>query len=398
MPGRVRGVGRAIGIAAGAVAVGAAAAVGGGVYLARRAVTPSHRADEPVAVVDVRAEGEETIVRLRGDGAALPGRYSFFFDAGAGAARLGEVRRMVGRAAERPLVRVDRGDLVPGARGRIAGWWYADPEELGFRTERITYPTDLGDADAWIVHPRRARKRRWAVHVHGRGALPEEVIRGVAPLARAGVTSLIISYRNDPGAPSGDYGRYGIGLAESRDVDAAIVEAQRRGAERVTLVGWSMGGTACLISATRGRRRHVVDGLILDSPAVDWAALLRYHASGLSVPRGIADVGIHLLGRGIVRGGEPGGISFDDLTPEAFARELSVHVLIHASTADTYVPCAGAEALAAARPELVELRLVDIGEHVKLWNVDPEAWERTTERFARALPRPAWRGWAGDHG
>jgi len=214
----------------------------------------------------------------------------------------------------------------------------------------------------------------------------------VAPLARAGITSLVISYRNDPGAPRGMNGRYGNGVAETRDVDAAIAEALRRGAERVTLFGWSMGGTACLLSATEGPHRDVVDGLILDSPAVDWASLLRHQAAGYAAPRGVADLGIRMLGRGLVRGGEPGGIDFARLTPDAFARKLTVPVLVHASRGDRYVPCEGAERLAEARPDLVQLRLQDRGGHVRLWNVDPDAWEGATEQFARALPRPPWRG------
>ncbi|WP_244303365.1 alpha/beta hydrolase family protein [Leucobacter coleopterorum] len=222
--------------------------------------------------------------------------------------------------------------------------------------------------------------------------MPEETLRGVAPLARAGITSLVISYRNDPGAPAGENGRYGIGIAESRDVDAAIAEALRRGAARVTLFGWSMGGTACLVAATSGEYSAVIDGLILDSPAVDWTTLLRYHASLFFAPKAIADIGIRLLDSGVVRGGEPEGIAFAKLTPDSFARHLTVPVLIHASLGDTFVPCESSQRLANARPDLVQLRLQNEGEHVKLWNVDAEPWERVTEQFARSLPRPPWRG------
>lgn len=386
-----RRLGRALGIGAGAVAAGAAAAAAVGVLFARLAVTPGEP-EAPVRITRLQREAGGTIVWLRGADADLPGRYSLLFDGGAGHVRLGPVLAGGRDGVAREVLRVDRGELREGALGRITGWWYTDPEELGYRTERITYPTELGDAEAWLVRPKRARKKRWAIHVHGRGALPEEALRGVAPLARAGVTSLVISYRNDPGAPLGEHGRYGVGIAESRDVDAAVAEAVRRGAERVTLFGWSMGGTACLVAATRGAQRDLVDGLILDSPAVDWSALLRYHAAGRSAPRFIADLGIELLGRGIVRAGEPGGLAIGGLSPAAFAEELRVPVLIHASEEDGFVPCAGAQQLAEARPELVQLRLQRRGEHVKLWNVDPEPWERVTEQFARALPRPAWRG------
>ena len=398
--GRALGIGAGIG--AGTVALGAGAAVLGGIALARRAVTPEESPEEGVLVHSIeRLDGQgETgeaggslAVRLVGEGAELPGQYSLLFDHGAGHARVGEViRGRSGPGELRKLVSVDRGKLLPGTRGRLTGWWYATPEELGLRTERITYETELGPAEAWLVRPKRARKRRWAVHVHGRGALPEETLRGVAPLARAGITSLVISYRNDPHAPSGAHGRYGIGLAERRDVDAAIGEALSRGAERITLFGWSMGGTASLLSATVGEHRDALDGLILDSPAIDWVTLLRYHAAGAHAPRLLADIGIGLLTRGMVKGGESGGISFDSLDAEFFARNLRVPALIHASRGDTYVPCGGAERLAQLAPDLVQLRLQESGEHVRLWNVDPVPWEARTERFVRDLPRPGWRG------
>ncbi|UOQ58606.1 alpha/beta fold hydrolase [Leucobacter allii] len=397
MTGRDRG--RAIGIGAAWLALAATAGAGlavlGGVALARRAVTPAAVPEAPVRVLAVLERDGAAHVRLRGTDAGLPGRYSLVFDGGAGHARLGAV---VAGAADsaggvlRELVAVDRGTLVPGTTGRITGWWFADAAELGYRTERIAFPTELGEAEAWLVHPKRARKRRWAVHVHGRGADPVETLRGVAPLARAGITSLVISYRNDTGAPSGRHARYGLGVSESRDVDAAVAEAVRRGAGRVTLVGWSMGATACLLAASGGEHRSVVDGLILDSPAIDWEELLRYHAAGMRVPRRVAGFGVRLLDAGLVRAGEDDGIPFDRLEASALGRALTVPVLIHASRADTFVPCAGAERLAAARPELVQLRLQDRGEHVKLWNVDPAPWERSTEAFARALPHPPWRG------
>lgn len=379
-------------IAAGAVTGLTAAAAAAGVALARKAVTPDVEPDFPVEVVRIERSDDDTVVWLRGNDSTLPGKYSLQFDHGNGHARIGRVLKRRGNEVARELLAVDRGQLVPGERGRINGWWYTDPEQLGLRTERIVYRTEVGEAEALLVHPKRAKKRRFAIHVHGRGALPTETFRGLEPLASAGITSIVIHYRNDPGAPAGDFGRYGVGIAESRDVDAAIAEAVSRGAERVTLFGWSMGGTASLVAATSGEHRAVIDGVILDSPVVDWAALLRYHAAALHAPRSIADLGIGLLERGIVRGGQAGGIAFDRLTPEAFGAALQVPVLIHASTGDTYVPCSGAQKLAAVRPDLVQLRLVAEAEHVRLWNLDQAGWDGATEQFAKALPRPAWRG------
>lgn len=379
----------ATGVAAGALATG--------VHFARRVLTPARLPEERVTVVALEPrEGGESAepqrVWLRGPDTALTGAYSFIFDGGASHARLGPVAERAGELVCRPVVAVDRGSLRAGARGRITGWWYTDPAELGFATSRVSIPLEGGRAPAWLVEPpaETAQAGRWAVHVHGRGALPEETLRGVASFARAGLTSLVISYRNDPGAPRGLRGRYGLGLAERRDVDSAVAWARERGAARVTLAGWSMGGTASLLSATRGPLRRAIDGIVLDSPALDWPWLLRYQARLAGAPAWVGALGQELLQLGAVRGAVPGerGTDVAALVPEALAADLRVPVLIHASPGDTYVPWRGSVRIAALRPDLVTLREAE-GEHVRLWNVDPEGWEAATEGFVRALPDPS---------
>ncbi|MFT4233269.1 MAG: hypothetical protein QM606_10910, partial [Leucobacter sp.] len=154
-----RGLGRVLGIGASAVVAGAAAgAVGAalaGTALARQAVTPTEP-ESPVRVTAVGQGERGTVVRLRGEDADLPGRYSLLFDGGSGHARLGPVIGAGVGGVTREVVRVDRGRLRPGELGRITGWWYTAPEEVGARVERISYATELGEADAWVVHPRRA--------------------------------------------------------------------------------------------------------------------------------------------------------------------------------------------------------------------------------------------------
>lgn len=398
---RARGGGvlRSVSIAAAAILSGL---VGGSLALAahfaRRVLTPARHADARVAVEAIEGDASAGTHRvwIHGPDAALPGEYSFIWADGAGHARLGPVlERGRERGRERVLravVAVDRGELRVGVRGRITGWWYTDPAELGFETERVVLPVDGGQSWAWLVRPTPGTEQpgRWAVHVHGRGALPEETLRGVAPLARAGVTSLVIAYRNDPGAPAGVRGRYGLGLAELRDVNSAMTWALAQGARRVTLVGWSMGGTATVLAATRGRHRPVIDGLVLDSPALDWPGLLLRQAQLVRLPRGFARLSMKLIQCGWVRGAIPGHIGTDlgALTAASLAADLRVPVLLHASPQDTFVPWQGSLEFARIQPELVTLRATT-GEHVKLWNVDPAGWEHSTEEFVRALAEPS---------
>lgn len=382
--------------AAGAFALLSGAAAAG---LAHAAVRVDRGSIRPVTVTRIEP-GSPRRVWLRGSGVEAPGRHSLLFDSpdtvvpsrerteATGHARLGPVIARSGGEVARELVQIDRGQLAVGSTGRMVGWWYTSPEELGFRVEFISFDTELGPMDAWLVHPKRRRGNRWAIHTHGRGASPAETFRGIAPLAQAGITSLIICYRNDPGQPAGRNARYGMGIAESRDIDAAIDEAVRRGAKRVTLIGWSMGGTASLVAAERGRHCEIIDGLVLDSPGVDWPEILRAHGKLTGVPAWISDLGMVLLSRGWVASGVRGGVDLASLTPEAFARDLAVPVLLIAGPSDTFVDWKGARQLADFRPDLVQFLGIPEGGHVRLWNMDPHTWEQAVLSFVSALPKP----------
>ena len=395
----VNAVGVGLGVvAAAAVAVGAV--VTGAAVLARAAATPARTPETPIELVHLTNTRGRKVAWLRGPDVAVPGKYSLIW--AEGHARVGAVTGRSGGLVGREVLEVLEGELREGIRGRITGWWYPSASVFASEcdhvreAEEVALPLQGGTAPAWVMRSTHrawpGRGGRWAIHVHGRGASPAETLRGVAPLARAGVTSLVMSYRNDPGAPAGERGRYGFGVTEAQDVDAAIAYALEQGASRVTLVGWSMGATACLVAATRGAYRDVIDGLILDSPAVDWAALLRHQARLRRAPGALAGLGISLLQGGYIATDVAEGIDFSGITPAAFANELRVPTLIQASLGDTFVPAGGAVSLAKLRPDLVQLRLVEDAGHVRLWNVDPESWEHATQVFARALPRPAWRG------
>ncbi len=158
----------------------------------------------------------------------------------------------------------------------------------------------------------------------------------------------------------------------------------------MTLVGWSMGATACLLAATNGENAGLVNGLVLDSPALDWPGLLRRQARLANAPSFIAEIGVLLLQCGVVRGAVPGQRSTDlsMLTPARLISQLRVPMLIHASPDDTFVPWQGALRAAQLKSRLVRLH-PSRGEHVKLWNVDPKSWEQETSLFIRSIAATA---------
>lgn len=373
----------------GGTALAVAGVVGLGAYYAHRVITPLRRAPEPLRVVEVNRKRHPHSVRLsKGEDAALPGRYSFIFDQGEGHVRLGEILAHDRKTVTRELLKIDRGVLRVAARGRMTGWWYADPEELGYEVENINIETELGPSAAWLITPLSPTPGHFAVHVHGRGARREETLRGVLPLARAGAINIVPSYRNDPEAPQSADRRYGLGWNEWRDVDAAMSEAVKRGATKITLIGWSMGATACLLAAEFSPHRHLVDGVVLESPAVSWPELLAHQAQLSRVPYLSMKVAVSLLASGAQLTGLRNALPIHDLTAERFARNLSVPTLVHLSETDTFVPFEPALKFAVLRPDLVTVNRQKSGEHVKLWNVEQGRWEEITETFIRGLSLP----------
>ena len=81
----------------------------------------------------------------------------------------------------------------------------------------------------------------WAILVHGKGESPSEMVRMASAMSPLRMPSLLISYRNDPGAPRSQDGRYGYGKTEWVDLQAAVAYAQAHGAQHVILGGASMG-------------------------------------------------------------------------------------------------------------------------------------------------------------
>ena len=384
--------------------VGFGTFLGGSFFLAwqfaRRVLTPSEKLESRVIVLSFETSQEAPTgkrVWLSGPDIELEGSYSFIFDAQdrrtqdhAGHARLGPVVASEGSGRRlrvaRDVLSVDRGDLRVGARGRVTGWWYTEPEQLGYSTTLVSIPLPGGVSWGWVITPAKPMPGRWAVHVHGRGAMPHETLRGVESFAEAGITSLVFAYRNDQGSPPGLDGKYGLGLSEQDDVDAAVGWARTQGAERVTIVGWSMGGTAAVIAAGLGRNSDLVDGLVLDSPALDWPGLLRHQAKLAHLNSFIAYLGVAILQVGWIRGAISGkrGTDVTGLTPDRLAALIRVPTLIHASAGDTFVPWEGSLRVARLKPSLVQIH-PSRGEHVKLWNADPVGWKNETARFLRAL-------------
>ncbi|WP_309068778.1 alpha/beta fold hydrolase [Microbacterium sp.] len=339
--------------------------------VARRVVTPAPRvADVEILGIDRAAQ---TITLTRTPDTMLPGRYGIFTN-GAGYVKLGAVLAQDDTSVTRKLLsHIDAATRV-GPHGSFSGWYFDEPAQLHLPHHEELVETPVGLAPAWVFSAGRGDV--WAVLIHGRGTTRAETLRAVPTLHAAGISSIVVSYRNDGEAPRSRSGLYGLGATEWRDVDAAIDWARDRGAERIVLMGWSMGGAIALQTALRSEHRDLIEGLILESPVVDWRIVLDYHARELGVPAFAARAAMGTLeSPWTARAAGAGrGVPFDELDMVARSAELSVPILLLHSDDDGFVPSDASHALAEARPDLVTMEVFSVARHTKLWNYDERRW------------------------
>jgi len=353
--------------------------------MARRIVIPPPKRDDDTRVhrVDLSAG---TITLQSTPDSVLPGDYSFWFSLESGHARLGEIVRSTPTAVTRRILGVDFGDLELARRGRLGGYSYLAPADLGFPFEDVLVPTDAGHAPAWLI-PADEATDRWVIQVHGRAVRRQETLRAVPVFREAGYTSLLVSYRNDGEAPASGDQRYGLGDTEWLDVEAAIGYARSRGATTIVLMGWSMGGAIALQTVTRSAHRDVLAGVVLDSPVIDWADVVTFQGGLLRLPAPVMSGAMRVMGRrwgGRVTG-QANPIDFGRLDFVARAGELVVPILLMHSDDDGYVPSTGSRGLAVRRPDIVTFVPFTIARHTKLWNYDRVGWNHAITTWLAAL-------------
>lgn len=392
---RALGVGAAIAggvIVTAAIATALASAIAA-VTMARRVVTPVRDRPEDVRILWVDASrGSVTLSRT--PDTVLPGRYGLWFAGENGHARLGRILREDSTSVTRVVESVQRGRLDTARTARIGGWYHLGPRDVEVREREVSIRTAVGPAPAWFVpatDESDGSGEDWIIHVHGRGATRAEGLRAV-PLARElAWASLLVSYRNDGDAPPSVDGRYALGAAEWRDLEAAVAHARDAGARRIVVMGWSMGGAITLQFLVRSSLAHLVQGVVLESPVIDWVTVLRFHAALSGLPRPVGEAAMALLGApgagAFVGTDDPIDLASLDLV--ARAEELTVPVLILHSDDDGYVPIDASLALIEARPDLVTLERFARARHTRLWNYDSERWEGAVRRWLTRLDDPS---------
>lgn len=322
----------------------------------------------------VEARSGDRIALERTEESERPGLFGLEWQGGQ--ARVGAIVDRDEETVTRRLLRV-RGYLAAGMDVAVESKFYTgDPRQaLGLPFEEVPVRGELGPMPAWLVG---GRADTWAIVVHGINDTPDGGLRLLPTLGRAGMPAMLITYREDLGAPPSPDGYHHMGQTEWRDLEAAARYALRHGARRLVLAGYSMGGSIVAQFMQSSVLAPRVAGLVLDAPALNWPAIFRFGSEEMGLP-GIA---AWPLERAIAARIEVDWNAVDAAKhPESF----QLPILIFHGIDDDLIPISVSEEFATELPDHVTLYRVPEADHTLSWNVAPNLYERRLARFLRQL-------------
>ena len=99
-----------------------------------------------------------------------------------------------------------------------------------------------------------------------------------------GLNQMLINYRNDVDSPVDKGGYHMFGLTEWRDLEDAVRHVRDNGAKKIFILGHSMGGSIALQFILESDLDSSVDGIILESPALDLNGIITEKAKTVPFP------------------------------------------------------------------------------------------------------------------
>jgi alpha-beta hydrolase superfamily lysophospholipase len=347
-------------------------------------LVPNH-AEWPL---ETRVEAVEPgrIVLSRDDRSSQPGVYGI--DWQAGHAIVGTILGESDDTIARRLSDV-RGYLVPGTDVGLNSHVYSgDPRqalELPYRS--VGVPDRLGPMPAWLIPAAppapRAAADTWAIVVHGHNDNRQNDLRIAPALRQVGLPALLISYRNDLGAPDSPDGIYHLGQTEWLDLATAVRYALHHGARHVVLIGYSMGGALISQFMLRSPLAQRVAALVLDAPVLDWRSVLEFNAEQRGLPGFLA---LPVKWAIEIRANP----DWDSLDALRHTGRFQLPILLFHSTEDDLVPISSSDEFAKSDRRWVTYYRVPVVGHTESWNLDPRLYEQRLRRFLLQIsPKPA---------
>jgi hypothetical protein len=300
-----------------------------------------------------------------------------------GYAQVGEILHMDDQKVVRKFLPLS-GNLKRLDKVRLDEFAFPDDPQkaFGLPTQKVVFSSPLGDFHALYI---QGRSSTWVIFVHGKRSHPPRKPLRSYPILPAvtelGLHCLIITYRNDLGAPASPDGFHWYGLSEWRDLEGAARYAVEHGAEKLILVGYSMGGAIVMNFLHRSPLTKKVQVTILDSPMLDINTTIDFRARLLNIPEPIVWLGKFIAGLRFE-------IDWEALDYLSRADELVIPILLFHGDADTIVPVETSDVLANVRQDIVTYHRVPYATHVRSWNMNPSAYETALIDFMQEKGTP----------
>ncbi|MCU1569200.1 MAG: hypothetical protein JWQ56_4137 [Pseudarthrobacter sp.] len=349
--------------------VPAAALSGSAVVMARKIVKRGPRDYR-------RAELTEDGCRVRidlDDYTKAPGDFGVFDPVAERYTRVGEVT-LIDEDRKYVERRIHPMDPGPASLGPLVDWTpdvFFEPSAVAGRFEEVHIPTAYGAAPAWLFPGKKTAT--WVIHIHGSWTGRSIMFRDVQAFRPLGFTSLVPSFRSDQEVSPPQAESSHLGQTEWRDVESAVAYAVARGARRIILSGWSMGGTIALLTAEGSAYRDRIVGIVLVGPVTSWRK---------TITAGAARAGVPAVGAGLVMSllqappfarmlGLEEAINFNALDWTDVPNRVAVPTLVLHSSADQEVPWELSAAFQRVNPDTVTLIPLPEAHHTQEWNASP---------------------------
>ena len=246
-------------------------------------------------VVGVEPRRKILAVRRVGDDVELPrstltlaaGKYGLWFGEGfKHHALIGPVLHSDGDRVIRRVLEAS----TPIPTGPFDAQWtghiMSGPADIDPDWEDVIVPLrDGASAPAWLFRAESVNAP-WVIHVQGIRTSRLVTLRSVEVATRAGLTSLVITYRGSGDGPTAPAST--LGQREWGDLADAVEYARACGAASIYVVAWSMG--AGLALELLRHNPDAFDRLALIAPATNWRRIIRHGVGHAGLPGFVASV------------------------------------------------------------------------------------------------------------
>ena len=307
-----------------------------------------------------------------------PGKWGLSWDDGSG--MIGDIVEQGDDFLVRQFTLADGGPPRSAPAVVSGGIYPRDPYlAFGIEYEEIEYSTPLGMQDAWRFD---GRDDTWAIFVHGLRGQPADGLSSLPVLNDLGLPALFITYRNDKGQPQDPSGVHQYGLTEWQDLHAAVEYAlSQPGAKDVVLIGLSMGGAIAVGFLYESPLASSVTGVVLDSPVMDFKALVELGARERNLP-GFVTATLKWLAT--LRF----GLNWEAMDYLKDTDRLNAPILLIHGENDNRVPIETSNKLSERRPDLITYTVYPDTTHADAWNTDSARYEQELSEFLLRVAQP----------